>query len=135
MAKSLTAFFRRLLNWAALLGWIGVIFWFSSQPDLKSGLETWQDMVLRKGAHMAEYFVAAYLALRCWSQPVAYRALPMAGAALFVLAVASTDEFYQTTVAGRHGSPVDVGIDVLGGIMLLMLGAYLRHRRRLSASR
>lgn len=130
MMRSFPTHFQRFLNWAALLGWVGVIFWFSSQPDLKSGLETWQDMVLRKGAHMAEYFVAAYLALRCWSQPVAYRMLPMAGAALFVLAVASTDEFYQTTVHGRHGNPIDVGIDVSGGIILLALGAYLQYRRR-----
>jgi VanZ family protein len=41
----------------------------------------------------------------------------------FVLAVAyaGSDEFHQTFVRGRHGSPVDVGIDAVGALIGLTL--------------
>lgn len=111
---------RRFGNWLALIGWVGVIFWFSSQPDLKSALETWQDVILRKGAHMAEYFVLAYWWLRCRGVERQWSPSAAATAVLFALAVAGADEWYQTTVRGRHGSPYDVFVD-LGGVAILLL--------------
>ena len=35
-------------------------------------------------------------------------------AAVIAIAYAATDEFHQTFVGGRHGTPVDVGIDAVG---------------------
>jgi VanZ family protein len=99
-------------RWLPVLVWAGVIFAFSSIPSLNSGLGTW-DFVLRKGAHMTEYAILAVLLVRATGS---YRSA-------FVLAVAyaGSDEFHQTFVRGRHGSPVDVGIDAVGALIGLSL--------------
>lgn len=122
---------RQFGNWLALIAWVGVIFWFSSQPDLKSALETWQDVILRKGAHMAEYFVLSYLWLRSVAAHRQWKFSAAASAVLFTLAVAGADEWYQTSVRGRHGSPWDVGVDVMGSLLLAAL--YARRRRPLES--
>jgi VanZ family protein len=94
---------------------MGVIFFFSAQPDLGTGLGAW-DTILRKAAHMAEYALLWFL----W-----YRALrtrtPWAAVAI-TLAYAATDELHQSFVEGRHGTPVDVLIDAAGvGIAVALL--------------
>jgi VanZ family protein len=93
-------------RWLPVLIWAGVIFAFSSVPSLNSGLGTW-DTVLRKGAHMT--------GSQAWAFGVA-------------VAYAATDEFHQTFVHGRHGSPIDVGIDAVGA--LIGLGIWRRSRAR-----
>lgn len=112
---------RRWLAYLSLAGWVGVIFWFSSQPDLSSGLETWKDWVLRKVAHLAEFFVLTYFWLRCFSAHRRWQPHQATAAAAFALAIASADELYQATVPGRHGSPIDVLVDVLGATIFLVL--------------
>lgn len=117
---------QRYGNWLALVGWIGVIFWFSSQPDLKSGLETWQDVVLRKIAHASEYFVLSYFFSRCLAVQGAWRSRHYLAVVIFALAVASVDELYQTTVRGRNGSPMDMFIDVVGAAAFTSLHRFAR---------
>ena len=94
---------------------MGVIFLLSAQPDLNSGLGSW-DTVLRKLAHMAEFGLLWVL----WWRALGYgnRLWP----ALIAVAYAVTDELHQTTVEGRVGSPVDVLIDS-AGVALAMLAA------------
>jgi VanZ family protein len=100
------------IRWLQVLVWAGVIFAFSSIPSLGTGLGTW-DYVLRKGAHMTEYAILAVLLVRATRS---YRwAFPLA------VAYAASDEFHQTFVRGRHGSPVDVGIDAVGALIGLTL--------------
>jgi len=97
---------------------MGVIFFLSAQHDLNSGLGTW-DLVLRKIAHMAEFGLLWLL----WWRALGYRgkALP----ALIAIVYAVTDELHQTTVDGRHGSPLDVLIDSTG-VALAILAARAR---------
>jgi VanZ family protein len=86
---------------------MAVIFFLSAQPDLNSGLGTW-DTVLRKLAHMTEYGLLWWL----WWRALGFRATAVAVAIAVVYA--ATDEYHQTFVEGRHGSPVDVAIDCAG---------------------
>jgi VanZ family protein len=95
-------------RWLPVLVWAGVIFAFSSIPSLNSGLGTW-DYVLRKGAHMTEYAILASLLIRATGS--------FAWAFGIAVAYAATDEFHQTFVRGRHGSPIDVGIDAVGAMI------------------
>jgi VanZ family protein len=104
-------------RWLPVLVWAGVIFAFSSIPSLSSGLGTW-DTVLRKGAHMTEYAILAVLLMRATGS--------YAWAFALAAAYAATDEFHQTFVHGRHGSPIDVGIDAVG--TLIGLGVWQRRR-------
>src|SRR6476469_10351700 len=103
-------------RWVPVLVWAGVIFAFSSIPSLNSGLGTW-DTVLRKGAHMTEYAILAVLLVRATGS--------YAWAFALAVAYAASDEFHQTFVRGRHGSPVDVAIDAVGALIGL---AVLRSR-------
>jgi len=103
-------------RWLPVLVWAAVIFAFSSIPSLDSGLGTW-DFVLRKAAHLTEY---AILAALLWRAAGSY------GWALVLgVAYAASDEFHQTFVRGRHGSPVDVAIDTVGMLVGLALARRL----------
>ena len=99
-------------RWLPVLVWAGVIFAFSSIPSLNSGLGTW-DLVLRKIAHMTEYAILALLLMRATGS--------YARAFALAVAYAASDEVHQLFVRGRHGSPIDVGIDTVGALIGLTL--------------
>jgi VanZ family protein len=113
---------RLVSRFAPPLLMMAVIFFLSAQPDLSSGLGT-ADTVLRKLAHMAEYGLLWFL----WWRALGY-GNPLVPAAI-AIGYAVTDELHQTTVAGRHGSPLDVLIDA-AGVGLAYLAARHRVRRR-----
>ena len=93
--------------WAPPIALMTVIFVLSAQPDLNSGLGSW-DTVLRKLAHMGEFGLLWFL----WWRALGYG---HPGPAIAIaLGYAVTDEVHQTFVEGRHGSPVDWAIDALG---------------------
>jgi len=104
-------------RWLAVLVWAAVIFAFSAVPSLSSGLGTW-DYVLRKCAHMTEYAILAILLVRATGS--------YAWAFVLAIGYACTDEFHQTFVRGRHGSPIDVGIDAIGALVGLGVLSKLR---------
>ncbi len=103
---------RRPDLWAPPLILMGVIYVLSAQPSLDSGLGL-IDLIGRKIIHFATY---ALLCLLWWR--VLSHALPPRRAILLALLVASayaaTDELHQSSVEGRHGTPVDWAIDTAG---------------------
>ncbi|HYF24837.1 MAG TPA: VanZ family protein [Baekduia sp.] len=106
---------RAVSLYAPPLALMGLIFFLSAQPDLSTGLG-WGDLVLRKAAHMtvfASLFLLWLRALRSW---------PAALAVTFLYAV--SDEWHQSFVDGRHGTPTDVLIDMAGvGVAALAVRA------------
>src|SRR3954465_4295508 len=105
---------RRPRLWLPPVALMGLIFFLSAQPDLSSGLGAW-DILLRKLAHATIYAVLTYLwwrALREGRGEAGVR--PVATAWLIAIAYSATDEWHQTFVTGRHGSPADVLIDAAG---------------------
>jgi VanZ family protein len=90
---------------------MALIFFLSAQPSDPVD-RAWWDVLLRKAGHVTEYTVLVVLWWR------ALRGLgarfPLAGAIAIGLGYAVTDEFHQTFVDGRHGTPVDVLIDSIG---------------------
>jgi VanZ family protein len=105
---------------------MAVIFFFSAQPDLSTGLGSW-DLAVRKLAHMVEYGLLWWL----WWRALGY-GNPVPAVAIAV-AYAATDEFHQSFVEGRVGSPVDVLIDATG-VVIAILAVRLRTRRRRAVS-
>lgn len=132
---------KKVTAWLCALLWMGVIFMMSALPGDVSGAQSGRVMqlvlscvsfvfgsdaaarilpetlhlLLRKGAHMAEYAVLFLLY---------YRALRISGArrpgvtALCLCACyAATDEGHQAFVADRGPSVIDVGVDTLGAAM------------------
>ena len=103
---------------------MALIFGLSATPDLNSGLGP-LDLWLRKGAHITIYLVLWLTLARAtdWRRPIL--------ATVIALLYAASDEFHQTYVSGRHGTPVDVGIDAIGmGLAALAWALTLRRRGR-----
>ncbi len=121
--------------WAPVLVWMGIIFFFSSLPSLKSGLE--QDFILRKIAHVLEFAILTFLFLRA----ISAQGGPASGqknlsirkiviySIIFSLFYSLSDEYHQTFVFGREGALRDVGIDSIG-IFLMGLMWYIKKSGR-----
>jgi VanZ family protein len=109
---------RRLALWLPPLLLMAVIFVFSDQPNLNSGLGT-VDLIGRKLIHFGEYALLCFL----WWRPLAVHLGPRRAALVAFLissAYAASDEYHQTFVEGRSGSPVDWAIDSAGAALAAM---------------
>ena len=110
------------------LALMGVIFWFSAQPA--GGHHAWWVIVIRKLGHITGY---ALLTSAWWWALQGVVRRPILWAVLISLAYACTDEFHQTFVHGRNGSPIDWGIDAAG--VAIAWAAWAANRRRVRSSR
>ena len=101
---------------------MALIFALSATPDLSSGLGAW-DFALRKLAHITIYAVLWLTLARAadWRRPALVTAI--------AIAYAISDEFHQSFVEGRHGTPVDVAIDTLGMGLAALAWIVLARRR------
>jgi VanZ family protein len=109
--------------WLPVVVWAGVIFAFSSVPDLGTGLGGW-DLVLRKIAHAGEYAILCALLLRATGRT----GLAFALGTLYAV----TDELHQAFVPGRAGAPLDVAIDAVGVAFGILLWQRAFRPRRLA---
>jgi VanZ family protein len=91
--------------WAPVVLWAALIFALSAIPSLSTGLGTW-DLVLRKLAHLTEYAILGALLWRALGRP--WLAILIGGI------YATSDEFHQHFVRGRHAAWYDVVIDTVG---------------------
>ena len=118
---------RKIINWLTVLAWLGVIYYFSNQPDLASPLEPIWDIVLRKIAHAAEYFVLTYLLNRAILGQGVARPSAAVVSVLLSIAYALTDEWHQGFIRGRVASLWDIGVDSSGTLLMWLLLHY-EHR-------
>lgn len=104
----------RLIPWLAPLLLMAVIYFFSAQPDLSTGLGL-IDLIGRKMVHAAEYALLCFLWWRALRTRMELRyALTLALA--ISVGYAALDEYHQSFVHGRHASVVDVAIDSVGAL-------------------
>lgn len=113
--------------WLPVLIWAGFIFYLSSIPDLKSGLD--QDFILRKIAHILEFAILTFLFLRILAKEDLSNKNIIIYSIVFSFLYALSDEYHQTFVLGREGSLKDVGIDSIG-ILLMGLIWYIKNKGR-----
>ena len=121
----------RLDLWLPPLLLMGAIYFFSDQPSLNSGLGL-IDLIGRKLIHFAEYALLTFL----WWRALVTVTTP--GRAVLIALVlssgyAATDEYHQTLVTGRHGSPVDWAIDSAGAAAAALRLRSARVRERATA--
>ncbi len=85
-----------------------------SPPEVR-----WVDFLIRRVAHVAEYFILGLLLFRAFrggaNSRFHWRWSFFALTALVILAAG--DEFHQFFVPTRSASPTDVGIDTAGGML------------------
>jgi len=98
-----------LLRSLAPLALMAVIFYFSAQPGIDH--HGWFVVLLRKLGHVTGY---ALLTLGWWWALRVISRRPLPWALGISLAYACTDEFHQTFVHGRDGTPRDIAIDAIG---------------------
>ena len=127
--------------WLCALLWMGLIFGMSAMPGDVSGAQSGRiaqlllsamavlfgedaaagvspetiNLLVRKGAHMAEYAVLFLLYRRALHASGARR--PGLAALCLCACYAATDEFHQAFVADRGPGVADVGIDTLGAAL------------------
>jgi VanZ family protein len=111
--------------WLPVIMWMGVIFIFSSIPDLKTGLK--EDFILRKIAHILEFAILMFLLFRAISDQGRNRAIIYS--LIITLFYAFSDEFHQSFVGGRQCSFRDVGIDSIGILITASL-CYIKNRKK-----
>ena len=97
-------------RWLAVAGWMALIFFLSSQPQLPSAPDPWADLIFKKGAHFTVYAVLAVLFRRGLPPSRWIWALSW----VLTLLYAASDEWHQSFVPGRHPQLTDVLIDVCG---------------------
>jgi VanZ family protein len=114
---------RAILRSLAPIALMGLIFYLSAQPA--AGDLSWWEVALRKLGHISGY--ALLTALWVWAL-AGVVGRPVLFAALITLAYACTDEYHQTFVDTRHGTPVDILVDSVG-IALTCLLIQARRRR------
>lgn len=76
---------------------------------------------IRKLAHFTEYALMGLLVWTILEQWMTKRRLKWGLAVSWVFISAAFDEFHQTFVPGRYGSPIDVLIDTFGGIFGMLI--------------
>ena len=97
---------------------MALIWFLSSLPDLTTGLGL-ADLIGRKMIHGLTFGLLTVLWWRALRPTLPAGALP--AAAVIATAYAGLDEYHQTFVPGRVGSPVDVAIDALGVVAAAVL--------------
>ncbi len=115
--------YKNLVYFLLTCLWALIIYYFSSIPDLKSGLDSVVDLILRKGAHIFAYTVLAYLLAKTFNKNTKiYLFL------VFVICVlyAATDEIHQLSVAHRSGNIFDVLVDSFGVFWGLVFYRFFR---------
>ena len=140
---------EQFMLYAPLVIWIGVIFFLGSGqgssartsliirpllewlfPSASDSTLVFYHGIIRKFAHFAEYGVLSLLACRAFanSSMSFFRKYFWLLAIILVLAVASADEFNQSFNPERTSSPIDVMIDLAGGLAAILIGLRFRHK-------
>lgn len=147
---------ERIIRYAPLILWIGVIFYMSSNAGAMSETSRFVRPILeflfpaaseetlriyhgyvRKSAHFTEYALLAILAARALTGS-SIRMLKMnwaVAAFLIVGFIAVIDETGQSLRISRTGSIWDVALDVLGGTAAVIAFKLFFRRNRISSSR
>jgi len=108
-------------NWFPVVVWAAIIFYLSSQPDLKIS-EGLADLILRKIAHTAEFGVLTFLIFRAVKNTFnASVRSSLVLSAVSVILYAVSDEIHQMYVPTRHGALSDVLIDGIGIVIAMLL--------------
>ena len=132
----------RIIRYAPLILWIGVIMFLSSGQASMSNTSRFIRPLLiflfpgapeeilniyhgyiRKSAHVTVYAILAFWAFRAFynSSRKFLRDFWFAFAFVLVLLVASIDETNQSYLASRSGSIYDVLLDAAGGVSMILL--------------
>ena len=147
---------QRVTRYGPLVVWTGVILFASTDgfsagntsriirplllwlfPEITETQLATAHLLTRKTAHFVEYAILAFLARRAFitSTREFLKNHWFALSLILVVVVAVIDELHQSFVPARTGSIYDSGIDIAGGLtVLLVCWLYQRRRSRLRST-
>lgn len=104
-----------LTRWAPSLLLMAIIFMLSSQSDIPGPPDPLLDRIFKKSAHAIGYGMLAI----SYAWTLAGRGRVVWLAPCLTILYAISDEWHQTFVPNRSGSPLDVLIDTVGASVAL----------------
>jgi VanZ family protein len=127
----MASFRKFLFYYTPALLWAGVVFYFSSIPDLKVGMQlAFWEVMLRKIAHIGEYMVLSFLLWRIFFYGYGLSFFESFWRTNFlILLYAFSDEIHQHFVPGRAGKLVDVAVDFFGALFVLGMLGFLKSQK------
>ena len=142
----LRSFTRTFAYWFPALLWLGVIAVESFRlSSAVTGTYLWELLrwlhvhmsprtfarfhhLLRKGRHVTGYGILCLLLFRAWFHTLSMRGMKVRCAALalsMTFLTAVLDEYHQSFDPSRTASVRDVGLDVTGGILFLIVALFV----------
>lgn len=126
----------KFLKLLILILWMGIIFCFSNQPNsgqvthdiIKDTITTVKtdtlidiiNFIIRKSAHMTEYFVLTILFVSLYKEYTNNKNKIIIISIISCFLYACTDEIHQLFIIGRTGQFIDVLIDTIGGLLFII---------------
>ena len=141
---------QRLVRYGPLVLWTGVILFASTGgfsagntsriirplliwlfPNISEAQLASVHFSTRKAAHFIEYAILAFLARRAFitSTRESLKTHWFVWSLILIVVVAIIDELHQSFVPARTGSMYDSGIDIAGGLTVLLACWVFRRRR------
>ena len=110
---------KRVKYWLPPVLWAGVIFWFSTFPQMRTTEIYWQDFILKKTAHFMEYGILAMLLYRSFINGRVNKKRSLVYSFILTVLYAVSDEIHQLYTPGRDARVRDVLIDSAGALTVL----------------
>lgn len=105
--------------WGPPVLWAGVIFCFSTLPQIRTTEIYWQDFILKKTAHFMEYGILAILFYRSFVNSEINKKKSLIYSFILTVLYAVSDEIHQLYTPGRDARVRDVLIDSAGALTVL----------------
>ena len=156
LGQPMKIFMQKFKYWIPVIVVMGFIYWMSTDafsakntsriieplirffaPHISRKQMLMVHTVIRKCAHVAEYFILGVLlfrAFRAGSQERQWLKWALSALAI-VIFYAVADELHQYFVSTRSASLADVGIDTLGGILAQCVSIAWYGRQRTAATK
>lgn len=132
---------KKHIDWILVIGWMILIFLFSSQVgevsngnnkfviylfnklglDLNSLFGNLSDFIVRKAGHFIEYSILYVLLYRALNTKINSDIKVFIMSILIVFLYACSDEFHQAFVPGRGPAFRDVLVDTCGGLTAFLI--------------
>ena len=139
---------RVVIYWILLIIWMIGIAIMSNQPasisdsqsggvieilsrigiDMNNIFGQFANFIVRKCAHFLEYMILALLVSNVLKLYFNMKHVVII-AIIFVFLYACSDEIHQLFVPGREGAIRDVIIDTCGGVTLVLIKLFVKHRK------
>lgn len=109
---------KKLVSWIAVLSWMGFIFWLSSKSKVIPVINPLASYFISSLGHIIVYAVLYLLVHRAIHCSVGFTNKKTIWLSLLIMFLYGiSDEYHQSFVPGRESSIMDLGFDLLGGMI------------------